>query len=82
MFFLFLKLHCSISPSNTLGELNEPTMPCIEFKFINSISSATSNTSLGVKYPNVESEASSTLNSLVSTTVPLQTTLVSAACRS
>lgn len=69
----------SISPSSTQGDLNNSAMPCIEFKFSNNNNSIlTSNLSFGTKYPmNVESEASSALNSLVSTNAPLQTTLVS-----
>ncbi|CRK94373.1 CLUMA_CG007882, isoform B [Clunio marinus] len=66
-----------ISPSTTQGELNNSAMPCIEFKFINNNNSIrSSNISFGTKYPmNVESEASSALNSIVSTNAPLQTTL-------
>ena len=76
IFFSFSIL--SISPSSTQGDLNNSAMPCIEFKFSNNNSSIlTSNLSFGTKYPNVESEASSALNSLVSTNAPLQTTLVS-----
>jgi hypothetical protein len=69
----------SISPSSTQGDLNNSAMPCIEFKFSNNNNSIlTSNLSFGTKYPmSVESEASSALNSLVSTNAPLQTTLVS-----
>lgn len=68
-----------ISPSATQGDLNISAMPCIEFKFSNNIESIlSSNLSIGTKFSSiVESEASSTLNSLVSTNSPLQTTLVS-----
>lgn len=68
-----------ISPAATEGDLNISAMPCIEFKFSNNIESIlTSNLSIGTKFSSiVESEASSTLNSLVSTNSPLQTTLVS-----
>jgi hypothetical protein len=69
----------SISPSTTQGDLNISAMPCIEFKFNNNNNNIlTSNLSFGTKFSSiVESEASSTLNSLVSTNAPLQTTLVS-----
>jgi len=74
----FFSIH-SISPSTTQGDLNISAMPCIEFKFNNNNNNIlTSNLSFGTKFSSiVESEASSTLNSLVSTNAPLQTTLVS-----
>lgn len=77
-FILFFFFH-SISPSTTQGDLNISAMPCIEFKFNNNNNNIlTSNLSFGTKFSSiVESEASSTLNSLVSTNAPLQTTLVS-----
>lgn len=63
-----------ISPSSTQGDLNNSAMPCIEFKFSNNNSSIlTSNLSFGTKYPINDESA----DSLVSTTAPLQTTLVS-----
>lgn len=76
--FISFFIH-SISPSTTQEELNNSAMPCIEFKFSNNNNSIlTSNLSFGTKYPiNIESEASSALNSLASTNAPLQTTLVS-----
>ena len=79
LFFFSFSSLSSISPSTTQGDLNNSAMPCIEFKFSNNNNSIlTSNLSFGTKYPvNVESEASSALNSLVSTNAPLQTTLVS-----
>ncbi|XP_070500602.1 uncharacterized protein [Chironomus tepperi] len=66
-----------ISPSTTQGDLNISAMPCIEFKFNNNNNNIlTSNLSFGTKFSSiVESEASSTLNSLVSTNAPHQTTL-------
>lgn len=77
--FYFLSSFHSISPSTTQGDLNISAMPCIEFKFNNNNNNIlTSNLSFGTKFSSiVESEASSTLNSLVSTNAPLQTTLVS-----
>lgn len=66
--------HSRISPSSTQGDLNNSTMPCIEFKFSNNNSSVlTSYLSFGTKYPINDESA----DSLVSTTAPLQTTLVS-----
>ncbi|KAG5674576.1 hypothetical protein PVAND_004530 [Polypedilum vanderplanki] len=71
-----------ISSISTQEDLNKSAMPCIEFKFLNNNcninTTLSSNLSFGTKLPaTIDSEASSALNSLTSTTnaPPHQTTL-------